>query len=184
MSKRLTLTLGFLVSLLSLSPQKIYANYQEVVASAKLVPLKTSGNDLGKERRINILKKFLVKQDSPLSPYAYLIVEEAYKNDLDWRLIAAISGVESTFGKTNPTNSYNAYGWANGNYYFKSWEEGITIVSETLNQKYAKKWGAKTPHEIGRFYASSPTWAQRVISLMDQIEADTSCHIAALPLNL
>lgn len=127
--------------------------------------------DTEKERRVKTLEAFLDSYNSPLTPYAHVFVNEAYKNNLDWRLVAAISGVESTFGKNIPHNSYNGWGWANGKYQFESWEQAITLISETLNTKYAQKWGADTPYEIGPYYASSPTWASKVTFFMEKIEA-------------
>jgi hypothetical protein len=47
------------------------------------------------------------------------------------------------------------------------------------------KWGAKDVYSIGRYYAASPTWAVRVESFMNKIEAfDETPDIAALPISL
>ena len=126
--------------------------------------------DIEKENRIKTLETYFSTHNSPLTPYASIFVEEAYKNNLDWRLVAAISGVESTFGKHIPQGSYNGWGWDSGKYKFESWEEAIQIISETLNTKYAQNWGANTPSEIGKYYAASPTWASRVAFFMEKIE--------------
>jgi len=85
-------------------------------------------------------------------------------------MVAAISGVESTFGKRIPENSYNAYGWANGNYYFESWEDSIAIVSKTLREKYYDR-GATTLNQIARRYAPpSSSWAWKVNYFMEKID--------------
>ena len=55
------------------------------------------------------LRKFLEKNSSPLTPYSPDFIKLADYYGLDWRLVPAISGVESTFGKHIPGNSYNAY---------------------------------------------------------------------------
>ena len=120
--------------------------------------------------RIVILKKYLESHNSPLSDSAHHFVAYADKYQLDWRMVAAISGVESTFGKRIPKNSYNAYGWANGNYYFESWEDSIEVVSKTLRQKYYNR-GATSINQIARRYAPpSSTWAWKVEFFMDQID--------------
>lgn len=81
----------------------------------------------------------------------------------------AIAGVESNFGKRIPTNSYNAYGWANGNYYFKSWENSIETVSKTLKTKYIDR-GAIKIHQIAKIYAPpSSSWANKVKYFTNQI---------------
>ncbi len=143
-------------------------------SSAKLVMVVSENQaESAKNEKIIKLTSFLKEKKSPLTPYARILVEEAEKNDLDWRLVPAIAGVESSFGKFIPEGSYNAYGWANGNYFFSSWEEGIKIVTQTLNEKYSKVWQAKTPWEIGKYYAASPTWPNRVSFFMEQIENHT-----------
>ena len=86
--------------------------------------------------RVVKLRAYLAKNKSPLTDYAQDFVTFADLYRLDWRLVAAISGVESTFGKRIPADSYNAYGWANGEYQFTSWENSIQIVSKTLREKY------------------------------------------------
>ena len=69
-----------------------------------------------------------------------------------------------------PKNSYNAYGWANGNYKFKSWENSIDIVSNTLRDKYLNK-GALSIRQIARIYAPpSKTWANNVKFFINKID--------------
>lgn len=166
---------------ISVSP--ILATDNEFNYSAKIYVETNLKEYEEKQKKIRTLENFLNIQNSPLTPYVSTIVDEAEKNELDYRLIPAISGVESSFGKAIPQNSYNAYGWNNGDYYFKSWEEGIMTVSETLNNKYKKIWGCETIYDIGHYYASSPTWANRVVSIMDRIE-NTSYSVSFLPLDL
>jgi hypothetical protein len=121
--------------------------------------------------RIEILRAYLTKHNSPLAEYADELVESADKYNIDWRLVPAISGVESTFGKRIPYNSFNAYGWANGAYNFKSWEDSIEIVSKTLREKYIDK-GAPSISKIARRYAPpSSTWARNVKFFMRKIDS-------------
>lgn len=120
--------------------------------------------------RIYVLKNYFDKHNSPLAPYSREFVETADKYDLDWRLVPAITGVESTFGKNIPSNSYNAYGWANGRYSFSSWEDSIEIVSKTLKEKYIDN-GAIGINDIARIYAPpSSTWAWKVKYFMNEID--------------
>jgi len=124
------------------------------------------------ERKI-ILRKFLEKYDSPLTYYSDYFIDYADKYGLDWKLVVSISGVESTFGKRIPFNSYNAYGWANGTYVFDSWDESIEVVTKTLKEKYFDK-GLSTPETISRVYAPpSKTWAKNVRYFMNKIEDNT-----------
>jgi len=131
---------------------------------------KVSHSDSNHDYRVLILKEFFNQHNSPLSDYASEFVSEADNYSLDWRLVPAITGVESTFGKRIPINSYNAYGWANGTYYFDSWDESITLVSKTLKEKYIEN-GADSLNEIARRYAPpSSTWSHKVKYFMNKID--------------
>jgi len=91
---------------------------------------------------------------------------------LDWKLVAAISGVESTFGQQIPYESFNGWGWGiygDNVIRFSSWKQGIETVSQGLRTNYIDKWGARDVYEIGALYAASPTWAQRVDYFMGKI---------------
>jgi len=122
--------------------------------------------------RPKILKDYLDKHSSPLAENAKDFVESADTFDLDWRLVVSIAGVESTFGKFIPTNSYNAWGWGvygNNVIYFSSWKEGIETVSKGLRENYINKMETANVYHIGRWYAASPTWASRVEYFMNKI---------------
>lgn len=179
MNKLIVLLIGFCFLIFNISP--IEASSSSLTTSA--IQSLSALNENKQEEKIKKLTSFLKERNSPLAAYARVIVEQAEENDLDWRLITAIAGVESNFGKIIPFNSYNAYGWANGNYVFESWEHGIVVVSKTLNEKYRKQWKAETVEQIGRYYAASPTWASRVLFFMKQIE-NTSLKPTDLDLNL
>lgn len=125
-----------------------------------------------RDNRAKVLKAYLERNNSPLAEYSDIFIQEADKNNIDWKLVPAISGVESGFGKAIPVNSYN--GWGFGIYgghvlRFNSWNEGIATVSQSLRNDYIDKYGAKNVYEIGSIYAASPTWAYRVSGFMDQI---------------
>ena len=120
--------------------------------------------------RVIRLGKYLDSHKSPLASHADSFVEYADKYNLDWRLVPAISGVESTFGKRIPFNSYNAYGWANGDYRFTSWEDSIGHVSKSLREKYYDK-GIRNINQMARRYAPpSSTWGWKVKFFMEKID--------------
>ncbi len=153
------------------------SNADTVSAENFVVSASASLNKRGRQEetvfdlRVFKLTMFLKKYHSPLEPYASYIIQKADEYSLDWRLVAAISGVESTFGKNMPRNSYNAYGWANGVYKFHSWEESLEIVSKTLREKYVNR-GADSVEKIGRIYAPpSKTWAGKVKYFMNKIDS-------------
>lgn len=120
--------------------------------------------------RVENLRKFLEKYNSPLSNYAEDFVTYADTNGLDYRLVPSITGVESTFGKHIPYESFNAYGWANGEYTFSSWEDSISHVSGVLKTSYIDK-GAPTIAKIARRYAPpSTTWGKNVNFFIEKID--------------
>ena len=136
-------------------------------SSASFLTNYSNSSDL----RVSTLKAFLEKHKSPLAPYSDDFIYYADLYDIDWRLVPAISGVESTFGKKIPANSYNAYGWAGGKYRFNSWEHSIEVVTKALREKYYDR-GANTLSKINRIYCPpNPKWAGKVVFFMNKIEA-------------
>ena len=169
MGKILTV-ISTLIFIFSITSNNVFAAEFSAGSSAAL--LKPIGEKTP-DSRVKILKDFLGQYNSPLVPNAGDFVEIADKYNLDWKLVAAISGVESTFGHQIPYQSYNGWGWGiygDNMIRFSSWTQGIETVSEGLTTNYLNKWGAKDVYEIGRFYASSPTWAQRVEYFMRKID--------------
>jgi len=169
MKNKILLIIFFIITTL-IFPHSI--NAQEK-ASASSANIKTSLNlKGGSDYRVKVLKAYLSKHDSPLTDNAKDFVDYADKYNLDWKLVAAISGVESTFGKAIPPDSYNGWGW--GVYgtnviRFNSWEEGIKTVSQGLRERYMDSWGGKDIYEIGAVYASSPAWADHVEHYLNDI---------------
>lgn len=162
--KKLFLLTALLLAL-SITP-KTYA--QDIAHSSATLAPKFAGS-ISRDDRVAALEKFLEKYNSPLKPYAGAYVKYADQYNVDWRLLPAISGVESTFGKFYIAGTYNAYGWGSGIIYFKSWEDGIQTINKTLREKYMDHWGAQNVWEIAPIYAESKTWAPRVALFMGQI---------------
>lgn len=131
------------------------------------------------DRRAKILAAYLKQFDSPLQNHSQDFIEIADKYDVDWKLVPAIAGVESTFGKFIPGGhevkytSYNAWGWGASTpdvaIHFDSWKEAIDTVSKGLKENYIDK-GLKDPYAMNRVYAASPTWGTKVDYFMKQIE--------------
>ena len=151
------------------------ANVARAQEKARITSASLSGAEKMENRdaRAKILKDYLSRYNSPLADYSETFVKQADENNLDWKLLVSISGVESTFAQQLPYNSYNAWGWGiygNNILYFKSYDEAIKTISKSLREDYINQWGAKDVYQIGRIYASSPTWAQRVVGFMDKID--------------
>lgn len=175
--------LGTLISLLCI-PSSVNADNKISQQSAKL----TSPVYHKDTRRERVLREYLTKYDSPLAKHSHVFVEQADNYDLDWRLLVAISGVESTFAKHYPYQSYNAWGWGiygDNMIVFKSWDDAITTISKELRQRYVNTWKAEDVYQIGRYYAASPTWAQRVAYFLNDIETfDREQNQLRLPISI
>lgn len=168
----------FVLLLASSQNAAAYSDHKQAGASAHLVKDVQPEED----NRARILKAYLEQYDSPLASSAQTFVHAADKYGLDWRFVAAISGIESTFGHHIPYGSYNAWGWGvygNKVTYFTSFDNGIQIISQSLRERYMDQWGATDVYGIGRIYAASPTWAQKVNYFMESIDAFEKRKLAA-----
>ncbi len=128
------------------------------------------------DKRVTHLRTYLTSHNSPLADEAEVFIREADRNSLDWKFVAAISGVESTFGKHIPSGSYNAWGWgiptgAQSGIGFRNWEQGIVTVSEGLAKNYYGR-GTKTVYDVGWIYAANGnSWGNHVAFFMNKIES-------------
>ena len=150
------------------------ANASEKLAGMSAIALNSSQEELKVDNRVKILKTCLATYNSPLADHAQTFVETADTYNLDWKLVAAIAGLESGYGKAIPANSYNAWGWGvygTNVHYFTSWEDGIETVSKGLRENYLKDQKELNVYAVGQSYAASPTWAVRVIANMNAIDA-------------
>ena len=123
------------------------------------------------DKQAQILQKYLAGYDSPMQYQAQDFIDAAKLYNLDWKMLPAIAGVESTFGKQIP-GGYNAYGW--GVYgtqaiYFNSWTDGIYTVAKGLREGYLDK-GLTDPFSINRIYAASPFWGGHVSYFMNDLD--------------
>jgi len=176
-----TIIIGLIIFLfIRLSPVRGEDNVS--YSSAQLLNTKTQ-TATDKDERITAVRNFLKRYNSALEPYSELIVKKADEHGIDWTLAVSISGVESTFCKRIPYNSFNCWGWENGQSYFKGYTEALEIVSKSLGRYYRK--GLNTPEKIGPVYAPpSKTWAKNVRFFMNKLKADYSPVLSFITLNI
>lgn len=160
------------------SPIEKFTPLAQIVAREQVVPQNSLIITTPKpvDKRVKILQAYLAQYNSPLQDQAKTFINDADRYGLDWKLVAAISGVESTFGKFTPGSpdypSYNAWGWGvygTQTYYFKSWDDGINTVSKGLKENYIDH-GIIDPYDINRTYAASPTWGAHVSYFMADMD--------------
>lgn len=135
-------------------------------------PLKEEVVSKKLDREARVLASYLEYRNSPLQYNAQDFVDAAKEYNLDWKMLPAIAGVESTFGKFIP-GGYNAWGWGvygTNAIYFKSWKEAIFTISQGLRENYLNK-GLNNPYAINKVYAASPHWGGRVTFFMRDLES-------------
>lgn len=153
----------------SILPSKIQAQEKASGSSATFADINAQR---AMDNRAQVLQKYLEAQNSPLAPYAETFVAQADANNIDWRFLAAVSGVESTFGKAVPCTNAWGYGiYGDQTRCFDSYTDAIKIISQDIREKYINQWGANDVDSIGHIYAASPTWSYRVNYFMNQIQA-------------
>lgn len=132
------------------------------------------GSDItAQDGRAAALSKYLRDQGSPLTPYASLIVSQADSYGLDWRLVPAISGIESRFCRITPVDTNNCWGWRGGP--GGTWQkfEDYGVGIKVLSQRMARGYGIDlTPYDIEPAYcppcaASGHSWARSVTQFMN-----------------
>lgn len=165
------LTLILLIAnlvLLATTVQKVHSaqNYSptQLIDTRAVTASSGTGQVLGAsvspgDARTLLLEAFLLRHESPMSPYANLFVELADRFHMDYRLAPAIAMCESNLGKRLPLKSaYNA--WGIGCYtgqedackQFSDWPQAIGWVMEYMYQSYYAK-GVTDLRDIGAIWA-------------------------------
>jgi hypothetical protein len=127
-----------------------------------------------------LLQNFLESHESPMAPYASLIVQLADRNHIDFRLVTAIAMCESNAGKRMPRkDSYNAWGIAvytgqNTGKDFDDWPHALSWVSQYIKEKYYDV-GLTDLRDIGAKWAppsveNGYSWTNCVESFMHEIQ--------------
>ncbi len=110
------------------------------------------------DARTFLLESFLKRNNSPMTPYAGLIVEQADAYKFDFRLVPAIAMCESNLGKRVPLKSgFNPFGIAvytgsQSGKNFDSWQTAIEWVSKYIHDRYYVQ-GITALADIGAIWA-------------------------------
>lgn len=130
---------------------------EQVTASAGTAQI-LGANVVAGDARGLLLQNFLTKYESPMAPYADLIVSKSDKEGIDFRMVVAIAMCESGLGKKIPSkDSFNPFGIAvytgqNFGKKFDSWEHAISWVTEYIRTKYYDR-GIRDLKDIGAIWA-------------------------------
>jgi hypothetical protein len=149
----------------------VYANEFDNIEQINVEKIEVAEKTLSKEEiafnnKVNKINKYLSTRGAPLAKYAEEFVKAADHYGIDYRLVAAISIIESSGGK-HTFRPYNAWGWGKSG--FNSWKDGIWTVSKGLGKYYAS--GRTTPATIAPSYCppSADAWANKVSYVMSVI---------------
>lgn len=130
------------------------------------------------------LRTVLLKYNSPMIGLEDVLIATAEKYDLDWTLMAAIAGTESSFAKRMPYQCINPYGWGiygDNKICFESLEASIESVASGL----ASKYNTTSLESIARTYNSVSTagWIKNTRFFMNRIKT-AQVPVSALPITL
>lgn len=166
--RRVLLALSIIAPLLlSFQPKEIRAQKEYQIPTQEM--------DISMQQldpRAVILRDYFAQYDSPLQYHAQDFIDAADTYHVDWKLVPAIAGTESTFGKFTP-GGYNGWGW--GVYgdqaiYFSSWRDAIFTVTKGIKENYIDK-GLTDPYSMNFVYAASPYWGAHVDYFLHDIDA-------------
>lgn len=85
------------------------------------------------------MRAVLTQYNSPMIGLEEELIALAEANGLDWTLLAAIAGTESSFGKRMPDKCLNPYGWGiygDHKLCYNSFEEAASAVATGLSTRY------------------------------------------------
>jgi len=125
--------------------------------------------------KVRKLEKFFQSYKSPLASHSETFIKVAKKYGLDYRLLPAISCMESSCGKKLIEGSFNPFGWGiygSNAIYFKNYDEAIDMVGKGLKVNYLDK-GFDTPQKIAPIYTppNHRNWLSGVTFFMEKIES-------------
>lgn len=130
------------------------------------------------------MRVILTKYNSPMVGLEDILISTAEKYNLDWTIMAAIAGTESSFAKRMPRNCNNPYGWGiygDHKICFESLEASIESVASGL----AKKYNISSLESIARTYntVSTDGWIKHTKFFMEKIKT-VEIPVSSLPITL
>jgi len=156
------------------------------IASAILLFISGTTKTIAAEHDIRAtqMRVVLTKYNSPMIGLEDVLIKTAEKYGLDWTLMAAIAGTESSFAKRMPANCNNPYGWGiygDNKLCFKSLEDSIEGVASGL----AKKYNISTLESIAHTYntVSTDGWISHTKFFMNKIKT-AQIPVSSLPITL
>lgn len=119
--------------------------------------------------RIAALTAFFTKYKCPELSFDLIpdYLNAADKNNLNYRILPAISVQESSCGRHYPVLTNNLWGWDSARTSFPSLREGLNFVAERLANGYYYK--GKTLDQILHAYNPNALYAPKIKALTKEI---------------
>lgn len=130
------------------------------------------------------MRLVLEKYGSPMVGYESELIKTAEAHGLDWTLLAAIAGTESSFGKRMPARCLNPYGWGiygDHRLCFESFPSAAQAVAQGLSKRY----NTTSLTTIARTYnhVSPDSWRAHTHFFVNQIK-NFEIPVQQLPITL
>jgi hypothetical protein len=120
-----------------------------------------------KDYRINDLRSWFAKYESPLIYYVDDFTEVADEFNLDWRLLPAIATQESGCAITNIDGNNNPFGWNSDQTKFYSYKAAIWFVGWQM--AYGQYYQGKSLDEKLETYNQNEGYGARIKKIMEMI---------------
>ena len=169
------------------APQIVLSQQMNMEADGFLAfnqAMSQKAEDPSTKTKADAIDAYFKSHKMPLEGTGLKMVQEAEKNDLDWRLLPALSVIESTGGRhacKKATHSF--FGWGSCKIDFNSDEEAIETVAKNLggnNPNTDQHYAGKTTFGILRKYNSYiKKYPEQVIGIMDEIGKNTETKATA-----
>ncbi len=133
------------------------------------------------DARPEIIRQYLREYESPLEPYADLIVQLADEYNFDYRWLVAIAQQESNLCKRIPVNSYNCWGWGIYNnpktgelqvIRFDGFDDALRRIAPQFKEIFLKGNHTREPSKVMKTYTppSDGSWANGVNQFFSDLE--------------
>jgi len=150
------------------------AGIPALVAQADPQPAEKAQIRSQEDPRIQSLRRFFQKHQSPAGTLSDVFVQEADNNNLDWRLMPGLALIETGGGKH--CRHHNLFGWSNGHASFGSFSESIRQVAYQLsNSHYYRN---KNLEVVLRLYNRNPGYTRLVKAVMRGISPTVEIALA------
>ncbi len=167
-----------ILTLVLIIPSSVHAQ-DEAGSSAMLkhpllnsTALKIESKPASYELKKQTIKSVLQRYHSPLKDEDINeFMKQCTALEMNCYLLPSIFGVESQFCNAIAPGSNNCAGWGGGYIRFTSYKDGIKTISQGLKANYIGR-GASSVESVGRIYASSGAWPQKVHNFLGIFEAE------------